>query len=113
MKKIEAIIKPFKLDEVRGALTDLGINGLIISEVAGCGRRNAQSELYRAGRQLPDFRPKIKLEVVVTDALSGPASAAIVEAAKTGSIGDGNVFITSVEEAIRIRTRETDQLAVC
>ena len=113
MKKIEAIIKPFKLEEVLDALTSLGIRGMTISEVAGCGRRNGHSEHARGRECAPDFRPKIKLEVVVTDALSGAVSAAILESASTDSIDDGNIFISQLDEAIRIRTHETDQLAVC
>jgi nitrogen regulatory protein P-II 1 len=113
MKKIEALIKPFKLEEVRDALSSLGINGMTISEVGGCGRRNGPFDFHRGRECAPDFQPKIKLEVVVADALSGPVSAAIVDAARTGSIDDGNIFISQVDEAIRIRTHETDQMAVC
>jgi nitrogen regulatory protein PII len=110
MKKIEAIIKPFKLDDVRGALTSLGINGMTVSEVAGRGRQNGHPQHREYAM---DYCYKIKLEIVVADALCGAVSAAISGAARTGRIGDGNIFISQVEEAIRIRTQETDQLAVC
>jgi nitrogen regulatory protein P-II 1 len=113
MKKIEAIIKPFKLEAVRDILADIGINGITISEVEDCGRRNGFSEFDPGGRGAPDFRPKIKLEIVVSDSLAGPVSLAIAKAARTGSVSDGSVLIFQVEEAIRIRTRETDELAVC
>jgi nitrogen regulatory protein P-II 1 len=112
MKKIEAIIKPFKLGEVRDALTDLGIGGMTVSEVEGTGRHKGHNESYRNSEYALDFMPKIKLEVVVSDALAGPASASIVAAARTGKVGDGKIFITRVDEAIRIRTLEKGQLAV-
>jgi nitrogen regulatory protein P-II 1 len=113
MKKIEAIFKPFKLDEVRDALTVLGINDSTFSEVEGCGRRHGLAELYRDRKYTPDFSPKIKLELVVVDALSDAVSAAIVEASKTGSLGDGHILISQVEEAVLIRPEETDAWAVC
>jgi nitrogen regulatory protein P-II 1 len=110
MKKIEATIKPFKLDEVRSALNDLGVHGMTISEVEGCGRQNvAQGRNEYA----LDFCHKIKLEIVVADGLCDAASAAVAKAARTGEIGDGLVLISQVEQAIRIRTQESDQLAVC
>jgi nitrogen regulatory protein P-II 1 len=112
MKKIEAIIRPFKLGEVRDALTDLGIGGMTVSEVEGCGRQKALNQNYRNPQHALDFLPKLKLEVVVTDAQAGPASASIVAAARTGKLGDGKIFITRVDDAIRIRTLEKGQLAI-
>ena len=112
MKKIEAIIKPFKLDEVRDALADLGIGGMTVCEVAGYGRQNGRTELYRGSEYASNFLPKIKLEIVVADDLAPAVSAAIAEAARTGKIGDGKIFISKVDEAIRIRTEERDALAV-
>jgi nitrogen regulatory protein P-II 1 len=112
MKKIEAIIKPFKLEEVRDALMTLGINGMTVSEVEGCGRQNGRAEDYRGREYSMEFIHKIKLEIVVADALAGPVATAIVEAARTGMIGDGKIFISQIEEAIRIRTEETDAMAV-
>jgi nitrogen regulatory protein P-II 1 len=112
MKKIEAIIKPFKLDEVRDALADLGISGMTVCEVSGYGRQNGRTEIYHGSEYASNFLPKIKLEIVVADGLAAPACAAIVEAARTGKIGDGKVFISKVDEAIRIRTEERDALAV-
>ena len=112
MKKIEAIIKPFKLEEVKEALGDLGIEGMTVSEVKGFGRQKGHTEIYRGSEYTVDFLPKIKIEVVVIDAMVESAAAAIVKAAKTGKIGDGKVFISSIEEALRIRTDETGDLAV-
>src|SRR6202051_1707708 len=112
MKKIEAIIKPFKLEEVKDALNDLGIQGLTVSEVKGFGRQKGHTEIYRGSEYTVDFLPKIKIEAVVADNLKDAAVAAIVKAAKTGKIGDGKVFITTIEEAIRIRTNERDESAV-
>jgi nitrogen regulatory protein P-II 1 len=112
MKKIEAIIKPFKLDEVRDALAEVGVGGMTVSEVEGFGRQKGHAENYRGREYALDFLPKIKLEIVVPDALVAAASAAIATAARTGKIGDGKIFITQVEEAIRIRTHEKDVLAV-
>ena len=112
MKKIEAIIKPFKLEEVKDALADLGIEGMTVSEVKGFGRQKGHTEIYRGSEYTVDFLPKIKIEVVLTDAALEGALAAIVKAAKTGKIGDGKVFVSSVEEAIRIRTDETGDKAV-
>ena len=112
MKKIEAIIKPFKLTEVKDALNELGIQGLTVSEVKGFGRQKGHTEIYRGSEYTVDFLPKIKIEAVVADNLKDAAVAAIVKAAKTGKIGDGKVFITTIEEAIRIRTNERDESAV-
>lgn len=112
MKKIEAIIKPFKLEEVKDALSEVGIEGMTVSEVKGFGRQKGHTEIYRGSEYTVDFLPKIKLEVVVPDATAENAVAAIVKAAKTGKIGDGKVFISPVEEAIRIRTEEKGEEAV-
>ncbi len=112
MKKIEAIIKPFKLEEVKDALADLGIEGMTVSEVKGFGRQKGHTEIYRGSEYTVDFLPKIKIEVVLADSLLESAVAAIVKAAKTGKIGDGKVFVSPVEEAIRIRTDETGEKAV-
>jgi nitrogen regulatory protein P-II 1 len=112
MKKIEAIIKPFKLEEVKEALADLGIEGMTVSEVKGFGRQKGHTEIYRGSEYTVDFLPKIKIEVVVTDSLLDGALAAIVKSAKTGKIGDGKVFVSPVEEAIRIRTDETGEKAI-
>ena len=112
MKKIEAIIKPFKLDEVREALSELGASGLTVTEVKGFGRQKGHTELYRGAEYVVDFLPKIKIEVVVTAALLDAAVDAIVKAAHTGKIGDGKIFITPVEQVIRIRTGETDEAAI-
>ncbi len=112
MKKIEAIIKPFKLDEVREALNDLGVSGLTVTEVKGFGRQKGHTELYRGAEYVVDFLPKVKVEVVVTAAMLDAAVDAIIKAAQTGKIGDGKIFITSVEKVIRIRTGETDESAI-
>jgi len=112
MKKIEAIIKPFKLEEVKEALSELGIEGMTVTEVKGFGRQKGHTEIYRGSEYTVDFLPKIKLEIVLSDALVDSASNAIVKAAKTGKIGDGKIFISVVEEAIRIRTEETGDKAV-
>ena len=112
MKKVEAIIKPFKLEEVKDALADLGIEGMTVSEVKGFGRQKGHTEIYRGSEYTVDFLQKIKIEVVLTDAALEGALAAIVKAAKTGKIGDGKVFVSPVEEAIRIRTDETGEKAV-
>jgi nitrogen regulatory protein P-II 1 len=112
MKKIEDIIKPFKLEEVKEALADLGIEGMTVSEVKGFGRQKGHTEIYRGSEYTVDFLPKIKIEVVVTDSLLQGALAAIVKSAKTGKIGDGKVFVSPVEEAIRIRTDETGEKAI-
>lgn len=112
MKKIEAIIKPFKLDEVREALSELGVSGLTVTEVKGFGRQKGHTELYRGAEYVVDFLPKIKLEVVVASAMLDRAVDAIVKAAHTGKIGDGKIFITPVEHVIRVRTGETDEEAI-
>ena len=107
MKKIEAIIKPFKLDEVKEALQDVGVQGLSVIEVKGFGRLKGHTELYRGAEYVVDFLPKVKLEIVVDDDLVDQAVEAIVDAAKTDKIGDGKIFVSPVEQAIRIRTGET------
>jgi nitrogen regulatory protein P-II 1 len=112
MKKIEAIIKPFKLEEVKDALAEIGVEGMTVTEVKGFGRQKGHTEIYRGSEYTVDFLPKIKIEVVLGDALVDSAVAAIVKAAKTGKIGDGKVFISPVGEAVRIRTEETGERAV-
>lgn len=112
MKKIEAIIKPFKLDEVREALSELGVSGLTVTEVKGFGRQKGHTELYRGAEYVVDFLPKIKIEVVVPLKLADTAVEAIVKSAHTGKIGDGKIFVSTVEQVIRIRTGETDESAL-
>ncbi|QID17225.1 P-II family nitrogen regulator [Nitrogeniibacter mangrovi] len=112
MKKIEAVIKPFKLDEVREALSEVGITGLTVSEVKGFGRQKGHTELYRGAEYVVDFLPKIKVEIVVTDPTVDQAIEAIVKAAHTGKIGDGKIFVTPVEQVVRIRTGETNEDAI-
>ncbi len=112
MKKIEAIIKPFKLDEVREALSGMGVSGLTVTEVKGFGRQKGHTELYRGAEYVVDFLPKVKIELVVAEAMVDTAIEAIVKAARTGKIGDGKIFVTSVEQVIRIRTGETGETAV-
>jgi nitrogen regulatory protein P-II 1 len=112
MRKIEAIIKPFKLDAVREALSSLGVEGMTVIEVKGFGRQKGHTEIYRGSEYTVDFLPKIKIEVVVPDSLVEAAVAAVIKAAKTGKIGDGKVFVTPVENAIRIRTEETGERAI-
>ena len=112
MKKIEAVIKPFKLDEVREALSAVGITGLTVTEVKGFGRQKGHTELYRGAEYVVDFLPKIKLEMVVTESHVEPAIDAIIKAARTGKIGDGKIFVTSVEQVVRIRTGETGEAAI-
>ena len=112
MKKIEAIIKPFKLEEVKDALAEVGIEGMTVSEVKGFGRQKGHTEIYRGSEYTVDFLPKIKLEIVISDDHLDAAVAAIVKSAKTGKIGDGKVFVSNVEEAVRIRTEEKGQAAV-
>jgi nitrogen regulatory protein P-II 1 len=112
MKKIEAIIKPFKLDEVKEALQEAGIQGLTVTEVKGFGRQKGHTELYRGAEYVVDFLPKVKIEVVLTDDMVDTAIEAIVAAARTDKIGDGKIFVTPVEQAIRIRTGETGDDAV-
>jgi nitrogen regulatory protein P-II 1 len=106
MKKVEAIIKPFKLDEVKEALQDIGIQGLSVLEAKGFGRQKGHTELYRGAEYVVDFLPKVKIEVVVDDAMVDQVTEAIIAAAKTGKIGDGKIFVTNVEQAVRIRTGE-------
>jgi nitrogen regulatory protein P-II 1 len=112
MKKIEAIIKPFKLDEVRESLSAIGVNGLTVTEVKGFGRQKGHTELYRGAEYVVDFLPKIKLELVVADDIVDLAVDAIIKAAHTGKIGDGKIFVSAVEQVIRIRTGETGESAV-
>ena len=112
MKKIEAVIKPFKLDEVREALAEVGVTGLTVTEVKGFGRQKGHTELYRGAEYVVDFLPKVKIEVVVTEGMVESAIEAIVKAARTGKIGDGKIFVTSVEQVVRIRTGETNEAAV-
>lgn len=112
MKKIEAIIKPFKLEDVKEALSGLGIQGMTVSEVKGFGRQKGHTEIYRGSEYTVDFLPKIKIEVVLSDVTVASAIEAIVKAARTGKIGDGKVFVTDIENAIRIRTEETGEQAV-
>ncbi len=106
MKKVEAIIKPFKLDDVKEALKNVGIQGVTITEVKGFGRQKGHTELYRGAEYVVDFVPKVKLEIVVSDELARPVVQAIVDAARTGRIGDGKVFVTPIEDVVRIRTGE-------
>ena len=112
MKKIEAIVKPFKLDEVREALSEIGVTGLTVTEVKGFGRQKGHTELYRGAEYVVDFLPKVKVEVVIADSLLDKAMDAIVKAAHTGKIGDGKIFVTSIEQAVRIRTGETGSNAL-
>lgn len=112
MRKVEAIIKPFKLEEVKEALSGLGIEGMTVSEVKGFGRQKGHTEIYRGSEYTVDFLPKIKIEVVLPEEQVEDAVKAIVNAAKTGKIGDGKVFITKIEDAVRIRTGETGEQAV-
>ncbi len=112
MKKIEAIIKPFKLDDVREALMDVGISGMTVTEVKGFGRQKGHTEIYRGAEYAVDFLPKIKLEIVLQDALVDQAIEVIVTAARSGKIGDGKIFVTSIEDAIRIRTGERAEDAI-
>jgi len=112
MKKIEAIIKPFKLDEVREALSAIGVNGVTVTEVKGFGRQKGHTELYRGAEYVVDFLPKVKMELVVADSLVEAAIDAIVKSARTGRIGDGKIFVSPVEQAVRIRTGETGEAAV-
>jgi len=112
MKKIEAIIKPFKLEEVKDALADLGIDGMTVSEVKGFGRQKGHTEIFRGSEYTVDYLPKIKIEIVVVDSILDSATTAIVKAAKTGKIGDGKIFVSPVYEAVRIRTDETGDKAV-
>jgi nitrogen regulatory protein P-II 1 len=112
MKQITAIIKPFKLDEVREALADVGVSGLTVTEVKGFGRQKGHTELYRGAEYVVDFLPKVKIEAVVDEAVADQAIEAIIKAARTGKIGDGKIFVRTVEQVIRIRTGETGADAV-
>ncbi len=112
MKKIEAVIKPFKLDEVREALSELGCTGLTVTEVKGFGRQKGHTELYRGAEYTVDFLPKVKVEVILADAMVDKAIDAIIKAARTGKIGDGKIFVTEVGQVVRIRTGETGEDAV-
>jgi nitrogen regulatory protein P-II 1 len=112
MKKVEAIIKPFKLDDVKEALHELGIKGLTVTEAKGFGRQKGHTELYRGAEYVVDFLPKVKVEVVVEDAILERAVEAIQNAARTGRIGDGKIFVSAIDEAIRIRTGETGAAAI-
>jgi nitrogen regulatory protein PII len=112
MKKIEAIIKPFKLEEVKDALSEIGVEGMTVTEVKGFGRQKGHTEIYRGSEYTVDFLPKIKLEIVLPSELVEKAAQAIMGAARTGKIGDGKIFISAVEQAVRIRTEETGEEAV-
>lgn len=112
MKKIEAIIKPFKLDDVREALSDIGINGMTVTEVRGFGRQKGHTELYRGAEYMVDFLPKVKVEIIVTDDIVEQCLEAIIETAQTGKIGDGKIFVYDVEHVIRIRTGEENEEAI-
>jgi nitrogen regulatory protein PII len=112
MKKIEAIVKPFKLEEIKDALGEVGITGMTVSEVKGFGRQKGHTEIYRGSEYTVDFLPKIKIELVLPDGQAESAVAVIIKSAKTGKIGDGKVFISDVQEAIRIRTEEKGELAI-
>ena len=112
MKKIEAVIKPFKLDEVREALSEIGVTGLTVTEVKGFGRQKGHTELYRGAEYVVDFLPKVKIELVVSEPQVEPAIEAIIKAARTGKIGDGKIFVTGVEQMVRIRTGETNEQAI-
>ena len=112
MKKIEAIIKPFKLEDVKDALAEIGIEGMTVSEVKGYGRQKGHSELYRGAEYVVDFLPKIKMEMIVDDDTLDQVTATIVEAARTGKIGDGKIFVTDIERSIRIRTDEENEEAL-
>ena len=112
MKKIDAVVKPFKLDEVREALSEIGVSGLTVTEVKGFGRQKGHTELYRGAEYVVDFLPKVKIEIVVADGIVEQVIEAIVKAARTGKIGDGKIFVTTVEQVVRIRTGETDESAI-
>jgi nitrogen regulatory protein P-II 1 len=112
MKKIEAIIKPFKLEEVKDALAEIGVEGMTVTEVKGFGRQKGHTEIYRGSEYTVDFLPKIKIEIVLADSIVENATAAIIKAARTGKIGDGKIFVSPVEEAVRIRTDEVGEKAV-
>jgi nitrogen regulatory protein PII len=112
VKKIEAIVKPFKLDEVREALSEVGVTGLTVTEVKGFGRQKGHTELYRGAEYVVDFLPKVKIEAIVSESQVEQAVEAIIKAARTGKIGDGKIFVTTVEHVVRIRTGETNETAI-
>ena len=112
MKLVTAIIKPFKLDDVRAALSDIGISGMTVTEVKGFGRQRGHTELYRGAEYVVDFVPKTRIEVAIRDDLVDQVTEAIIGAAKTGKVGDGKIFVTSIERVVRIRTSETDEAAL-
>jgi len=112
MRKIEAIIKPFKLDEVREALNEIGVNGLTITEVKGFGRQKGHTELYRGAEYVVDFLPKVKIEIVVVESLVDSTIETIIRVARTGKIGDGKIFVTRVEQVVRVRTGELNEAAI-
>ena len=112
MQLVTAIIKPFKLDDVRDALAQVGVSGITVTEVKGFGRQKGHTELYRGAEYVVDFLPKVKIEIVVADSVVEQAIEAIIKAARTGKIGDGKIFVTSVEQVVRIRTGETDESAI-
>jgi nitrogen regulatory protein PII len=112
VKKIEAIVKPFKLDEVREALSEVGVTGLTVTEVKGFGRQKGHTELYRGAEYVVDFLPKVKIEAIVSESQVEQAVEAIVKAARTGKIGDGKIFVTTIEHVVRIRTGETNETAI-
>lgn len=112
MKKIEAVIKPFKLDEVREALSEIGVTGLTVTEVKGFGRQKGHTELYRGAEYVVDFLPKVKLEIIIADSLVDRAMEAIITAARTGKIGDGKIFVSNMEQVVRIRTGESGETAI-
>ncbi len=112
MKKIEAVIKPFKLDDVREALSEIGINGMTVTEVKGFGRQKGHTELYRGAEYMVDFLPKVKLEIVVADSIAEQCIEVIIETARTGKIGDGKIFVTKVERVVRVRTGEENEEAL-
>jgi nitrogen regulatory protein P-II 1 len=112
MKKIEAIIRPFRIDDVREALAEMGVKGMTMTEVKGYGRQKGHTELYRGSEYQIDFLPKIKLEVVVSDAMADKVVDVIIKAAKTGQVGDGKIFISSIEDAVRVRTGESGEAAL-
>jgi nitrogen regulatory protein P-II 1 len=112
MKRIEAIIKPFKVNEVKDALHEIGVQGMTLTEVKGCGRQKGHTEIYRGSEYTVDFLPKVKIDIVVPDTLLSPVVDVIMKSAATGKIGDGKIFVSSVEEAIRIRTQERGDQAI-
>jgi nitrogen regulatory protein P-II 1 len=112
MKKIEAIIKPFKLDDVVEALSEIGVEGVSVTEIRGFGRQKGRTEIYKGAEYVVDFLPKTKIEIVINDDLVSPAIEAITQAAKTGKIGDGKIFVSNIESVVRIRTGERDEEAI-